>query len=483
MNVAQLPIPRATIEDIAGQRDAALRLFSQAHDSLSAAYESLRTAHETVPGKGGSTSYDLGNDKQAEALLPMVKVPELGDFISAARFIVDRQVWGHVIGMTDLERLMDKTAKDGFRQQLMKEPPEFTAGNVVATLRQFVADADTIFKRGIAVAFSALDRRFRSHDGWKIGSRVILDRAFSGMGSWNYYSNQRDSLQDIERVFQVLDEKPAPDGDPVPTRYPGIVAAIEEDRHGKGYGAKQSESESEYFKARCYLNGNLHLWFKRDDLVDRVNRLLGEYYGAPIPEERGADEDTGLNNPKTALAKNYGFFPTPDAAAEKLIECAGLYCSDGAILTVLEPSAGAGNLAARCVKEGAKVDCIEVHIERAGALSGAKIYRRVIAADFLTVRPTELYDRVVMNPPFDRERDIDHVVHAMKFLKPNGRLAAIMSAGTEFRETRKSRAFRDLMTAKKARWRDLQGGSFSSVGTNCNTVILAVNNDGREIYI
>lgn len=476
MNTAQLPIPRATIEDIAGQRDAALRLFSQAHGSLSAAYESLRSAHQTVPGKGGSTSYDLGNDKQSEALLPMVKVPKFDDFISAARFIVDRQVWGHVIGMTDLERLMDKTAKDGFRQQLMKEPPEFTAGNVVATLQQFVADADTIFKRGIAVAFSTLDRRFRSHDGWKIGSRVILDRAFDGFGSWNYYSNKRDSLRDIERVFHVLDEKP------IPLSYSGIVGAIEESRSVR-WGARQSESDSEYFKARCFLNGNLHLWFKRDDLVDRVNRLLGEYYGAPIPQEREADDDTGLNNPKTALAKNYGFFPTPDAAAEKLIECAGLYRSDGAILTVLEPSAGSGNLAARCVKEGAEVDCIEVHIERAGALSGAKIYGRVIAADFLTVQPTDLYDRVVMNPPFDRERDIDHVVHAMKFLKPDGRLVAIMSAATEFRETKKSRAFRELMSAKKARWRDLPDGSFSSVGTNCNTVILAVNNDGREIYI
>lgn len=59
--------------------------------------------------------------------------------------------------------------------------------------------------------------------------------------------------------------------------------------------------------------------------------------------------------------------------------------------------------------------------------------------------PDRLCDRVVMNPRFDRERDIDHVMHAFTFLKLDGCLTAIMSAGTEFRETRKSLAFRELM--------------------------------------
>ena len=96
------------------------------------------------------------------------------------------------------------------------------------------------------------------------------------------------------------------------------------------------------------------------------------------------------------------------------------------------------------------------------------------------VAPNPIYDVVIMNPPFDRERDIDHVMHALKFLKPAGCLVAIMSAGTEFRETRKAAAFRELMGKMRARWRDLPEGSFASVGTNVNTVVLKVWNDGRE---
>ena len=58
---------------------------------------------------------------------------------------------------------------------------------------------------------------------------------------------------------------------------------------------------------RGFRNGNAHVWFKRDDLVDRVNQLIGEYYGAPIPEDREPDADTGLHEPKTGLAKSHGW--------------------------------------------------------------------------------------------------------------------------------------------------------------------------------
>lgn len=83
-------------------------------------------------------------------------------------------------------------------------------------------------------------------------------------------------------------------------------------------------------------------------------------------------------------------------------------------------------------------------------------------------------------PKGRRERDIDHVMHALAFLKPDGCLTAIMSAGTEFRETRKSTAFRALMKSMGARFKDLPAGSFSSVGTNCNTIVLTVWKNGQS---
>ncbi len=477
-------MPRATVALLVARRNAALEAFGAAHTALTTAAEAVTEANKQLAAATpGLNSYNQHLGQEKAAFHKAAKLPSRDDYMATARRIIDTDVWSHIIAITDLERLMDKKAKDQFRQQLVDDPPEVTEDNVFATLEQFMLDAETIFKRGIAECFSNLDRRFRSHDGWEIGSRIILSYAFDSNGWWNYHRNHQDTFADIERVFRTLDDNPA--------QYCEIIHRLDEARRGH-FGPRQSHIETQYFTIRAYKNGNAHVWFKRDELLERVNQLLGEYYGAPIPEDRDADEDTGLNDPKTTPAKRYGFFPTPDAAADSVMREVALWQDKKAPrLRVLEPSAGTGNLARRCVgpdrEEVARhawdqyrfdpaVDCIEIQPALADALRASGLYHKVYTANFLslTADTTGLYDRVVMNPPFDRERDIDHVMHALKFLKPGGVLVAVMSAGTEFRNTRKSQAFRKLMEDMRADWRDLPAGSFSSVGTNCNTRILKV---------
>jgi hypothetical protein len=63
-------------------------------------------------------------------------------------------------------------------------------------------------------------------------------------------------------------------------------------------------------------------------------------------------------------------------------------------------------------------------------------------------------------------------------MEPDGFLIAIMSAGTDFRGTRKATTFRKLMQSMNATYRDLPPGSFSSVGTYVNTIIVQVWKDG-----
>lgn len=477
-------MPRATVQTLVAQRNAALDAFGVAHGALTTAAEAVTEANNKLAtATPGLNSYNQHLRSEKAEFHQAAKLPSRDDYMATARRIIDTDVWSHIIAITDLERLMDKKAKDQFRQQLVDDPPEVTEDNVFATLETFILDADTIFKRGIAECFSNLDRRFRSHDGWEIGSRIILSYAFDSHGWWNYHRNHQDTFADIERVFRTLGDNPA--------QYCEITYRLDEARRGT-FGPRQSHIETQYFTIRAYKNGNAHVWFKRDDLLEKVNQLLGEYYGAPIPEDREPDEDTGLNDPKTTPAKRYGFFPTPDDAAEHVMGEVSLWQEKTAPrLRVLEPSAGTGNLARRCAmidKEGLArgawkdyrfdpaVDCVEIQPPLADALRASGLYTKVYTANFLSLSPdtTGFYDRVVMNPPFDRERDIDHVMHALKFLKPGGYLVAVMSAGTEFRNTRKSQAFRKLMEDMRADWRDLPAGSFSSVGTNCNTRILKV---------
>jgi hypothetical protein len=478
-------ILRATVAEICGWRQKALDLYAQAHSELNTADATIKSALMALTNASGSTvnRYNYHSRTEDTAFIGRLEIPKLEDYEETVRRMVDRQVWARVIELSNIGTLMDKKAKDEFTKDLMENPPPATEDNIRATVQSLMGQRDLIFKRGVAECFSNLDRRFKSHDGWKIGGRVILDRAFDDSGHWNYHRNQQDVIADIERVFFILD------GQEPPKEYYGLKAAIDKAR-GNRWGPQQCLVETEFFKVRTYENGNAHIWFMRDDLLKKVNQLLGEYYDAPIPEERAASEDTGFSRPKTAIAKNFAFYPSPKDVVERVVEKAKAYtypCSWGredGPLRILEPSAGTGNLARPLAETGNLVDCVEYQPELANELRRSGTYNAVYCFDFLAWQPDpdNLYDRVILNPPFDTERDIDHVMHAIKFLKPDGKLVAVMSAGTCFRETTKAKSFRKIVDFMKGRFTDLPERSFASLGTNINTVILELQGNRQRPY-
>lgn len=61
----------------------------------------------------------------------------------------------------------------------------------------------------------------------------------------------------IDSVMRVLDGRT-----PIQNRHGELAEAI-----GRG------DTETEYFKFKCFKNGNLHLEFKRLDLVQRLNQI------------------------------------------------------------------------------------------------------------------------------------------------------------------------------------------------------------------
>lgn len=451
-------VPRATIHEIEAHRAHALSLYAEAFDALALAG---RTAALAAPSGHWS--------------LPSLTLPgqqwrsSRDEFLTGVRQIVDRGIWEHLLLSTGLERLMDRQEREAFREQVKADPPEATADNCFSTMERLVGDADLIFKRGIANAFSKLDRRFRSHDGFKIGSRLVLSYAFDSYGSWSRHHDE--TMRDVERTFYVLDGKEQPD------RSAGIVGAIDTERRaGPCLERHAFEAESDYFRIRAFKNGNAHVWFKRDDLLDRVNLLLADYYGASL----GAAPDVAekRHGPSTAVAKNFGFFETPDAIAERVIEAAHIYRPrDGQVFRVLEPNVGTGRLALKAKALGAWVMGVEIQPHLAAGMIGR--LDRIVQGDFLEQTPAGLglFDRIVMNPPFDRGLDVEHVRHAIDFLAPGGRLAAIMSAGVEFREDRRTADFRALVERYGGQFRDLPPGSFAEAGTNVNTVIVSLRRD------
>ena len=166
--------------------------------------------------------------------------------------------------------------------------------------------------------------------------------------------------------------------------------------------------------------------------------------------------------------EKFGFFPTPRPLAERVIELANIQSGD----QLCEPEAGVGGLA-DIISEFhpfETLECFEIQEQNVEVLR-EKGYS-VEQADFLTIIPEERYDKIIMNPPFEKEADIDHVLHAMKFLKPGGTVTAIMSGSTIQRQSTKAKAFQALLA--NGHCEQNPEGSFKASGTAVSTITIQI---------
>ena len=170
------------------------------------------------------------------------------------------------------------------------------------------------------------------------------------------------------------------------------------------------------------------------------------------------------------IQQDYGYFQTPSAVVKRLLDLADI----DAGIRLLEPSAGKGAIAYACAEQGATVDCYELLDANFAALAGDMKLGQVTKADFLAVEAAPTYDRVVMNPPFAKQTDIYHVLHALKFLTPDGLLVSVMSASVTFRDNKLTQDFRDLVRARGGDIEALPDGAFKDSGTMVRTVIVTV---------
>lgn len=152
------------------------------------------------------------------------------------------------------------------------------------------------------------------------------------------------------------------------------------------------------------------------------------------------------------------FFPTPPAVLRELLEAADVRPGQ----LILEPSAGKGDIVKALIAAGAEPHCYEINYTLAQHVAST-FDLAVGNVDFLTARPNPVFDRVIMNPPFERGVDERHVLHAFEFLKPGGRLVSVVCSTT---------------AAKLGNWADeviaLPAGSFktSERSTGVNTALV-----------
>lgn len=93
-----------------------------------------------------------------------------------------------------------------------------------------------------------------------------------------YSGGAADHLDDLLRVFHVMDGKPEAD------HRAGARAMLSQGTRSTHGWPKVAENE--YIAVKVFENDNGHVTFKRLDLVERLNTIIAKHYPGALPAPR-----------------------------------------------------------------------------------------------------------------------------------------------------------------------------------------------------
>lgn len=447
-----VPALQRSLSDVVAEYDKKLSEIEGALAAFQRAGDELKMA-STVAGAWGDVHIDVGRVGERELKMNLLK-----------------SAWKHVHDGLNISTLSSPTDKRLWEQAL-SNPQPFTLDNIRGTFGRFILDPRGNILRGLAEVFCGLDQAYKSHDKVKIGVKGLPKRIVLGAcGRYSTYG--RDKVQSILNALAAYQGKPL-----VTWRELSALMDGNEDvlRVAGELPVNRTWSEPERtpgrgIRLRLFANGNGHLFFDPDTLVD-INKALAEFYGDVLPDT--TEEKPTKKQPGTAVSKDLQYYPTPLAVVKRIIDDYSRPTFEGK--SVLEPSCGCGRFLDALRKMGAKVYGIEVDATRA-AHSRSKGHS-VLHANFLDTAADPRFDFVIMNPPFYGTHYAQHVLHAFKFLRPGGTLKAILPI------TAREHGLLDEIVPKarwSSPWDDLPVGSFAESGTNINTTVLTVHRPEKE---
>ena len=185
---------------------------------------------------------------------------------------MDRSFWRRAFEHTGLMQILDAQSRKRLDDGIQRDPPAFTLHNVQATFLDLSQRADSMFADGVANVFKSLRHdKYKSNDSFAIAERVVMTWMIEPKWSRGLairHGMSEDQINDIDRVIKRLD--------------------------GKDYNARElscamnnafcagAAYEDDYYQARAFKNGNLHLRFKRGDLLEKVNQIIANRYGCAV---------------------------------------------------------------------------------------------------------------------------------------------------------------------------------------------------------
>lgn len=216
------------------------------------------------------------------------------------------------------------------------------------------------------------------------------------------------------------------------------------------------------------------------DVAKALELIGGKWKGKPVMGFVFKEDPTDLlaeiaGGEKRNLKKEYQFFETPAIVADLMVSKLGDVRLE---YELLEPSAGQGALVdafRRAHPHRCKLTLIEMMPLNCSILRKKGYDCDIIETDFLQFNAGKKYSRILANPPFAKNQDIDHIRKMYSLLAEGGTLVTLCSPHFIHSSGRKETDFDAWLDEIGASIEILPSGTFKESGTNIETVLLTIN--------
>jgi hypothetical protein len=253
-----LPIRRTAITDMVVAYREAVDTLTKCHAMLTPIPERLNEAFM----EDKSYRFDLkeSNSRDGGAVFDLDSV----------LLELKKDAWQSLVTKMDIRKLMSMKRAAELDDQLQKpkELPDITEVNILAMMEQTFNQFPAMMEEAVKEVYRMLMPRsaYKTNSQWAVGKRVILgykiEGSYSQRSRFQVRYDAQKELTALDNVFLMMDGKGVCKSHKGP-----LCDAIEASQDGLG--------ETEYFKFKCYINRNMHLEFRRPDLVERLNQIAG----------------------------------------------------------------------------------------------------------------------------------------------------------------------------------------------------------------
>jgi hypothetical protein len=282
--------------------------YETACDLAKKAYKAIRDKEAFIryinTVNGGKSAYD---GKLTYVVPKPFTVNDLNEELDRLR----RGYWQLILDTDDFKAMLTNDAIQELNKRLsLAEQMEINLTNIKMLLMALnynkrdilVESVVSIFKKITQYHMNQYSTNIHYYNGWKtndaykINKKIIIPIKHS-FDSWDFNTDYmlinddvRNFINDIIKAFQLLD--------------PSVT--------GEFTSINNQEFECDILRFKMFLNGNVHVWFKNDRLLNKLNYLCGSHFNW-IPSE---DEIKTDNKAREFIVKEFGAEAVTDGFIE-----------------------------------------------------------------------------------------------------------------------------------------------------------------------